>query len=112
MRPDGSAAQCGRSPLPSGRDLPDCVLITCRNPHGGDTYIARAIRSVRAQASSTCGRRAVVEACAAKIYGRDGFKVHQYTAETWLASPNASLDRPAASAGTVGGMVRPSEVPA
>ena len=67
----------------------DSVLINCRNPHGGDTYVARA-RTVRAQASSTMGRRVAVEKCAEKIYGPDGFKLHQYTVETWLASPNVT----------------------
>jgi hypothetical protein len=75
----------------AGNPSPDCILINCRNPHGGDTYIARALRTVRAQASSTSSRRAAVEACAAKVYGRDGFNLHQYTAETWLASPNTDV---------------------
>lgn len=66
---------------------PDCIIINVRNPHGGDTYVARA-RTVRVSASSTMGRRVDVERCAAKIYGCDGFKLHQYTGETWLASPS------------------------
>ncbi len=87
-------------------NAPDCVLINCRNPHGGDTYVARA-KTMRVQASSTMGRRVAVERCAEKIYGVNGFKLHQYTAETWVVSPNAPLERSARSDDTLRGDVRP-----
>lgn len=66
---------------------PDCVLITVRNPHGGDTCIARA-RGFRGSAASTNSAQVAAERLADNIYGRGEHTLRRYGSSwTWVATP-------------------------
>ena len=59
------------------------VIINVRNPHGGDTYVARA-KEYGTRASSTSCSESAVRACARKIGAGRTFELERVTGETWL----------------------------
>jgi hypothetical protein len=59
------------------------VIINVRNPHGGDTYIARGM-GFRPMASSTGGRQTAAQRCAEKIAAGRKFTLKTITSETYL----------------------------
>ncbi len=67
------------------------VIINVRNPHNGDTYIARA-KDWGTTASSTNSATAAANACAKKISKGRPFALTIVTSQTFLAEISDQLD--------------------
>lgn len=82
-------------------ELPEAMLIGVRNPHGGDTCVARSV-GFRGTGSSTNSPRAAAEHLARRMYGAGNYRLDRMgDAWTFRATRVNPVD-PASSQSAIG----------